>query len=104
MPTLTSGGRSLLARTWKRLSARSAYGGATVLTALDFWLGRWDVRSVDGVSAGTNLVERVLGGYAILEHWRDVADCEGKSLFFFDHSVSTWRQVWVMEGHVKEKR
>jgi hypothetical protein len=74
-----------------------------MLSALDFWLGRWEVRTVDGVIAGTNHVERALGGYAILEHWRDVAGAEGKSLFFFDHSVSTWRQVWVMEGQVKEK-
>ena len=74
-----------------------------MLDALDFWLGRWEVRTVDGVVAGTNHIERVLGGYAILEHWRDAAGGEGKSLFFFDRSASTWRQVWVMEGHVKEK-
>jgi hypothetical protein len=74
-----------------------------VLSALDFWLGRWHVRTINGVLAGTNHVERVLEGYAILEHWRDVTGAEGKSLFFFDRAASTWRQVWVMQGHVKEK-
>jgi hypothetical protein len=74
-----------------------------VLEALDFWLGRWEVRTLDGMLAGSNHVDRVSGGYAILEHWRDVSGGEGKSLFFFDRSVSMWRQVWVMEGHVKEK-
>ena len=87
----------------KRSRGRPAYRGAILFDALDFWLGRWEVRTLDGMLAGTNVIESVCGGYAILERWRDVSGGEGDSLFFFDRSVSTWRQVWVMDGHVKEK-
>ncbi len=74
------------------------------LAVLDFWLGHWSVRSRDGEHAGTDLVERVLGGYAVIEHWRSVGGEEGKSLFYFDRSARTWKQVWAIEGYVKEKR
>jgi len=73
------------------------------LAVLDFWIGRWSVRTRDGERAGTNHVERVLDGYALLEHWRGAAGDEGKSLFYFDRSAGGWRQVWVMDGYVKEK-
>jgi hypothetical protein len=73
------------------------------LAVLDFWLGHWSVRRRDGEPAGTDHVERVLGGYAVLEHWRGVTGDEGKSLFYFDRSAGTWKQVWAIEGYVKEK-
>ena len=73
------------------------------LAVLDFWLGRWSVRTRDGEHAGTDHVERVLDGFAVIEHWQGVAGEEGKSLFYFDRSAGTWRQVWVIEGYVKEK-
>ena len=76
---------------------------AQALAVLDFWLGRWSVRTRDGERAGCDLVERVLGGYAVLEHWRDVNGVEGKSLFHFDRALGTWQQVWVCEGWVKRK-
>jgi hypothetical protein len=76
---------------------------AQALAVLDFWLGRWSVRTRDGGRAGTNLVERALDGYAVLEHWRDVNGVEGKSLFYFDRAAGTWQQLWVHEGWVKRK-
>jgi hypothetical protein len=76
---------------------------AGALAVLDFWLGRWSVRTRDGEPAGTNVVERVLDGYAVLEHWRGVRGGEGKSLFFFDRAAATWQQVWVQQGYVKRK-
>ena len=77
---------------------------SAALDVLDFWLGHWSVRNRDGEHAGTDHVERVLGGYAVIEHWRGVAGEEGKSLFYFDRSAATWKQVWAIEGYVKEKR
>jgi len=75
-----------------------------LLNALDFWLGAWTVRDrLTGERAGENVVDRVLDGYAILEHWRSAGGIDGKSLFFWDRSVETWRQVWVSRGDVKEK-
>ena len=76
-------------------------------TALDFWLGNWNVYSGDDL-AGTNRIEKILGGCAIMEHWTGAGDGEGKSLFYVDDS-GTWQQVWVtqwstMPGGVKEKR
>lgn len=76
---------------------------SAALAVLDFWLGHWSVRSRDGEFAGTDHLERVLGGYAVLEHWRSVTGEEGKSLFYFDRSAGTWKQVWAIEGYVKEK-
>jgi hypothetical protein len=70
---------------------------------LDFWLGRWDVYDRDGILAGHDVVELVLGGRAVLEHWRNREGREGKSLFWLEADGS-WRQVWVTEGGiVKEK-
>jgi hypothetical protein len=73
------------------------------LGVLDFWLGRWSVRTRDGEAAGVDLVERALAGYAVLEHWRNVAGVEGKSLFYYDVAAATWMQLWVMQGFAKRK-
>lgn len=76
---------------------------AQTLAALDFWIGRWSVRLRSGEPAGTNLVERVLDGYAVLEHWRSVTGDEGKSFFYYDLAAGRWKQVWAMHGFVKLK-
>jgi hypothetical protein len=73
------------------------------LAVLDFWLGRWSVRTRDGEPAGVDVVERVLDGYAVLEHWRNVRGVEGKSFFWFDAPSDTWRQVWVFAGTATRK-
>jgi hypothetical protein len=71
---------------------------------LDFWLGRWEVRNPSGGLEGTNVIERVLGGCAILEHWTDADGSTGKSLFYFDALGARWKQVWVTDtGQFKEK-
>jgi hypothetical protein len=74
------------------------------LAVLDFWLGRWSVRTRDGEPAGVDVVEKVLDGYAVLEHWRNVGGGEGKSLFYFDAVAETWKQVWVFAGTVTHKQ
>jgi hypothetical protein len=73
-------------------------------TALDFWLGEWDVR-VGGETVGTNHIEKILGGAAILEHWQSRDGARGESLFYFLPDAGQWKQVWVVEGAqvVKEK-
>jgi hypothetical protein len=73
---------------------------------LDFWVGEWDVWSGDEL-AGTNVIEKTLGGCAVLEHWTGAGGGEGKSLFYVDGG-GMWQQVWVTEwsrhtGGVKEK-
>jgi len=73
---------------------------------LDFWVGDWVVYSGDE-KVGENKIEKILGGCAVMEHWKGVGGGEGKSLFFVDTN-GTWKQVWVTEwaanpGGVKEK-
>jgi hypothetical protein len=74
-----------------------------MLAVLDFWIGRWSVRTRDGGHAGYDVVERALDGYAVSERWHGAAGDEGVSLFLFDRFVGTWRQLWTMDGYVKEK-
>lgn len=75
---------------------------------LDFWVGNWDVfaKNEKGVDekAGSNLVEKILDGCAIVENWRDVEGHEGKSLFYYRPIQKEWKQVWVTDfGPMKEK-
>ncbi len=72
---------------------------------LDFWLGDWTVH-VGDEHVGTNRIEKVLGGCAVIEHWTGAGGGEGKSLFYV--VGNQWKQVWVTEwatrtGGVKEK-
>ncbi len=70
---------------------------------LDFWLGDWEVFA-DGKLDGTNRIERVLDGAALMENWHDVDGHEGKSWFYFYRPENRWKQVWVTDlGGVKEK-
>ncbi len=76
---------------------------------LDFWVGEWDVVDPDGEPQGTNRIEKILSGCAIMEHWEGAGGSAGASLFYYDHLAHTWKQVWVTEratapGGVKEKR
>jgi hypothetical protein len=71
---------------------------------LDFWIGDWDVLDQQGHKLGTNRIEEILNGAALLEHWRDVDGHEGKSWFYFYQQENRWKQIWVTdEGFVKEK-
>jgi hypothetical protein len=75
---------------------------------LDFWVGDWDVFAKDekGVEQkdGTNKIEKILDGCAIIENWRDVEGHEGKSLFYYRPVQKDWKQVWVTDvGPMKEK-
>lgn len=74
---------------------------------LDFWVGDWEVRSGDR-RVGDNRIEKVLGGCALLEHWRSADGGRGKSLFYYAPAENVWKQVWVTSaptrpGGVKEK-
>jgi hypothetical protein len=74
---------------------------------LDFWVGEWEV-FVGDRRVGSNRIEKILQGCAIMEHWTDIEGGQGKSLFFYTPATDTWKQVWVTEtagtpGGVKEK-
>jgi hypothetical protein len=86
------------------LSSASARAGAEekpkvpcsdpVAHQFDFWIGRWDVTE-QGKPAGTNHIERILDGCALLENWVGAQGGAGKSLNFFDQADGLWHQTWV---------
>lgn len=61
---------------------------------LDFWVGEWNV-FVGEQQVGTNRIEKILEGCAIIENWTDAEGNEGKSLFYYHPVTETWKQVWV---------
>jgi hypothetical protein len=75
---------------------------------LDFWVGNWDVfDSHDGTKGGTNKIEKILDGCALVENWHelDPQGSDGKSLFYYQKATKQWKQVWVTAmGPMKEKR
>ena len=61
--------------------------------------------------AGTNHIEAVLGGAALIERWTSVNGYEGTSLNRLDPVTGTWRQTWVddqgdvvefVDGHIDD--
>lgn len=77
-----------------------------VYKLLDFWVGEWDVYVADE-KVGTNKIEKILAGCAVLEHWIDSDGNKGESLFYIGDDRQ-WKQVWVTPfanhpGGVKEK-
>jgi hypothetical protein len=61
----------------------------------DFWIGDWEVKTPDGKPAGTNRVDRVIGGCAIQEHWVGVRGMIGTSLNMYVPSTKRWHQTWI---------
>ena len=85
------------------LAAQSAPVAATapcrtteVARSLDFWIGDWDVY-VGKQLAGRDIVERLVGGCAMTERWRDAQGGEGISLFAYDARKDLWTQTWVTD-------
>lgn len=78
-------------------------------SVLDFWVGDWEVRTADGALQGTNRIEKVLDGCAVMEHWTDAGGHQGKSWFYFNNLTGAWKQIWMTDratalGGTKEKR
>jgi hypothetical protein len=63
--------------------------------AFDFFIGDWHVTTPDGVTAGTNRIETILGGAALVERWTSVNGYAGMSLNRLDPAAGTWSQTWV---------
>ena len=71
---------------------------APAYRGFDFWLGDWDVTTPDGRPAGSNRIESVLGGCALLEHWEGRGGGAGKSLTLYVAADRQWNQTWVDAG------
>lgn len=79
--------------------AREAKPGAAKppaeLEQFAFWVGEWDVFSANGGRAGSSRVERILGGWVLLENWSGADGMQGKSFNSYDVARGCWRQHWV---------
>ena len=64
----------------------------------DFWIGDWNVTTPDGKPAGTNKIELVSGGAALLENWTGAGGGDGKSLNTYSRAKKQWQQFWVGTG------
>lgn len=73
---------------------------ATEYRQFDFWVGDWDVRTPDGKPAGSNRIERILGGCALRETWKGAIGTNGTSLNSWDPGTRRWHQTWVGDDGV----
>lgn len=72
----------------------------------DFWIGDWIVTE-HGKPAGTNRIDPLLAGCALLENWTGAGGTRGHSLNFYDADRQLWQQTWIdssgsalnLEGH-----
>jgi len=60
----------------------------------DFWIGTWDVTTLDGRLAGRNTISRKLEGCVIHEQW-DGSGMRGESFNIWDRAGRRWHQTWV---------
>jgi hypothetical protein len=67
---------------------------APAMRQFDFWIGSWNVTE-HGKPAGTNRIERLLDGCALLENWSGAGGGAGKSLNFYDANDGLWHQTWI---------
>ena len=72
--------------------------GLAEASAFDFWLGRWEVRMLDGTLIGTNTITKRDGGCSIQERWEGAGGSTGTSVSFYLPSREEWRQVWTGSG------
>lgn len=61
----------------------------------DFWVGEWTVTGANGQRAGTNRIERILGGCVLYESWTGSGPSRGHSFNLYDPGDAKWHQTWV---------
>lgn len=71
----------------------------------DFWIGEWDVFTVDksgnkGTKVGRNIISSEEGGCLIVENWESISGSTGQSYNYFEPGKNNWRQVWVSRSFV----
>ena len=67
----------------------------TEFRQFDFWIGEWDVKTPQGLPAGSSSVQLILGQCIIFENWTGGGGTNGKSFNIFDANDSKWHQTWV---------
>ena len=64
----------------------------------DFWIGDWDVYTPAKQLAGTNSIQKILGGCVLLENWEGSLGGSGKSMNWYNVQAGYWQQTWVASG------
>jgi opacity protein-like surface antigen len=64
----------------------------------DFWIGEWQVTTMDGHVVGASSVQAMAGGCGLLENWTASNGTTGKSLNAYNPAVKQWQQYWVGQG------
>ena len=62
---------------------------------LDFWLGRWNVKTRNGQPGGTSEVRSISGGCALLEQYAGPGPYRGSGVHVFSTSDKSWHQFWT---------
>ncbi len=71
----------------------------------DFWIGEWEVRTVNGAVAGKSSVQSISGGCALLENWTSSNGGNGKSINAYKPAIKQWQQYWIgQDGNPVEFR
>lgn len=68
----------------------------------DFWIGEWEVTAPNGQAAGRSRIEKIAGGWGLLENWTGAGGGEGKSLNTWIPGRKQWQQFWVGAGGALE--
>jgi len=82
-------------------SSKSTACAAPEYRQFDFWLGDWnafDIAAGDKVSPSVSahiLVEGILDGCVLHEHYADPQGLKGNSFTIYDRSRKLWHQTWV---------
>lgn len=66
-----------------------------VYRQFDFWLGKWEVKSLAGKTIGWNEVTRELEGCLLVEHWKGTGKSVGSSFNYYDIRDQQWHQLYL---------
>ncbi len=66
----------------------------------DFWVGEWEVFTLDGTKAGDNSIQYEENGCLVVERWTSTNGGTGQSYNYYDPGTDKWRQVWVSQAAV----
>lgn len=66
--------------------------------AFDFWVGEWEVRTPAGELTGTNSIQPINRGCALLERYSVGGQPAGQSYTFYDPVRASWSQLWLSPG------
>lgn len=84
------------------LSAQTPPAPPPEARQFDFWVGEWEVFSPDGKKQGENRIERMAGGWGLLENWTGADGSDGKSLNTWMPRKKQWQQFWIGQGGALE--